>query len=421
MKRKCMLFLMLGLLCSFVSAPEANAKLKISDTKVTLGVGDSYYLYLGSYYEPKDAEWVSSNKKVATVKKDKYGYCDITVKKLGKTTITATYKGKKYTCKLTVKKPGFTYSYNKKQKTAKVTGYWGKHKNNTLKIPAKVKGYTVTAIGSGACAGGDFQKVVLPDTITKIDSYAFCFCKELKSVVWSSNLQTIGYASFGECSKLRQVVLPQSVKTIKDEAFYSCSNLTKLKLPNGIKKIGEGAFEECNSLTELSIPNDSVKLGEEAFAGCSKLKTIRMLDTFTNLDSSTFEGTKWIKNRRKENPLVIVNTVVIDGYKCKGDVVIPEGVTKIAAYAFAYCDKITSLTLPGSVVKIDHGAIDECKALKKIVIPNPQVSMYNDSINKYYNYDKGKYNKLTIYAPENSMGHHFAQLSEIAFQPLILQ
>lgn len=82
--------------CSFTV--EAATKVKISKTKVTLKKGQKITLKISG--TTKKVTWSSSNKKVATVNtKGK-----ITAKDSGTAVITATVSGKKYTCKVTVKK-----------------------------------------------------------------------------------------------------------------------------------------------------------------------------------------------------------------------------------------------------------------------------------------------------------------------------
>jgi len=81
-----------------VQADAAKKKVKLSNTKISLYVGDSYKLKLKN--TKKKVKWSSSNKKIATVsKKGK-----VKAKKKGTCKITAKVGKKKYTCKITVKK-----------------------------------------------------------------------------------------------------------------------------------------------------------------------------------------------------------------------------------------------------------------------------------------------------------------------------
>lgn len=83
-----------------VEAAAANnqvSKVKISETKATLGVGETLKLKVTG--TKKSVKWSSSNSKVASVSGGK-----VKGKKAGKATITASVKGKKLKCRVTVKK-----------------------------------------------------------------------------------------------------------------------------------------------------------------------------------------------------------------------------------------------------------------------------------------------------------------------------
>ena len=70
------------------------------------------------------------------------------------------------------------------------------------------------------------------------------------------------------------------------------------------------------------------------------------------------------------------------GYE--GDIVIPEAVvfnerthrvTSIGKEAFAFCDPLTSITIPNSVKSIGWKAFLDCESLKEICIPNSVTSI----------------------------------------------
>lgn len=80
-------------------------KISISQKSATLKKGKTLKLKLKNAKASK-VKWSSSKKNVATVSKKGV----VKAKKKGKATITAKYKGKKYKCKITVKKGGMTVS-----------------------------------------------------------------------------------------------------------------------------------------------------------------------------------------------------------------------------------------------------------------------------------------------------------------------
>lgn len=103
------------------TAIASAATISISNKTVTLEVGKSKTLKISG--TSKKVTWSSSKKSVATVSSKGY----VTAKAVGTATITATVNGKKYTCKITVKKPiklsYSSYTLEKgKTKTLSVSG-----------------------------------------------------------------------------------------------------------------------------------------------------------------------------------------------------------------------------------------------------------------------------------------------------------
>ena len=76
----------------------------------------------------------------------------------------------------------------------------------TLKIPSKIKGYTVTGI----------------------DTYGFASCLNLESVVIPDTVKAIKEGAFLNCTKLKSVTIPKTVTTIEKNAFMNCDNITDI-------------------------------------------------------------------------------------------------------------------------------------------------------------------------------------------------
>lgn len=102
--KKCKLFVLSGLIYALVLGmfpceTTQAASIKLSKKSLSLNVGKSKTLKIKNLKKGQKVKWSSSKKKVATVSsKGK-----VTARKKGTATITATVKGKKYKCKLTVK------------------------------------------------------------------------------------------------------------------------------------------------------------------------------------------------------------------------------------------------------------------------------------------------------------------------------
>ena len=125
-------------------------------------------------------------------------------------------------------------------------------------------------------------------------------------------------------------------------------------------------ISDCYRLaTSVEIPSEIsgvpvTSIGGWAFEHCSKLTSITIPDSITRIDKFAFNATPWFKAKQKENPLVIVSNILIDGTTCSGDVVIPASVASISAYAFCNCSGLTSVTIPNSVTSIGEYAFESC-------------------------------------------------------------
>ena len=150
---------------------------------------------------------------------------------------------------------------------ASVVQYFGYDRR--VEIP-----YGVKRIWPGAFNYKDrLESVVIPDSVEKIDDYAFFFCPELQDVQFGNNVKYVGKRAFKtmafeECSLF--IDLPDSVEFVGEEAFMGC---TVAKLPQNLKHIGAGAFSRCAWVASgaasewyAEIPEGVITIGEVAFA-----------------------------------------------------------------------------------------------------------------------------------------------------------
>lgn len=135
-----------------------------------------------------------------------------------------------------------------------------------LVIPDKLSEMNVIGIGSRVFQNQKFSKIVLPDGLVTIDSYAFSKCENLENIVFNDTLESIGSAAFLDCDKLETIVLPNSLKYIESNAFESCDSLKNVTLNNGLEQIGSKAFFKCNNLIEIFIPKTVIKMGKSVFS-----------------------------------------------------------------------------------------------------------------------------------------------------------
>ena len=83
-------------------------------------------------------------------------------------------------------------------------------------------------------------------------------------------VEIIGKYAFIDSDSLKSVVLPNTITQIEAYAFYSCNSISNINIPYGVEIIGDYAFCGCN-LTNIEIPQSVIKIGELAFAINEKL------------------------------------------------------------------------------------------------------------------------------------------------------
>ena len=178
----------------------------------------------------------------------------------------------------------------------------------------------------------------------------------------------IGEFAFSQCAALRSVTIPESVTAMEQMAFSGCQQLTEVILPKTLKSIASYGFGDCNALEQIVIPDGIAEIEEYAFYSCDTLADITIPESVTEIGAGVFKDTAWLAAKRKENRLVIVNSILVDGQKCTGKIVIPEGVTKITELAF-WKSMISGVQFPESLAEIGRRAFHSCELLRSVTIP----------------------------------------------------
>ena len=110
------------------------------------------------------------------------------------------------------------------------------------------------------------QKVIFGPNIQKIGNNGFYFCQNLQEVDFNGTCITcIPELCFARTS-LKSIVLPSSISVIDTCSFYDCKNLFSIVL-FGVKQINYCAFGYCKNLRNIEISDLIEYIHPGAFYG----------------------------------------------------------------------------------------------------------------------------------------------------------
>ena len=294
-------------------------------------------------------------------------------------------------------------------------------------------GNGVTSIGNGTfyfC--NSLTEITISNSVKSIGSFAFDFCSSLADVYITDVEAWMNIAFDGDedahpnyygklhilddkGNEITELVIPDSITKINSFTFYNCSVLTSVTIPDSVTYIGSYAFKSCCSLMSVTIGNSVTSIGDKAFFECYKLVEVYNLSTsialtkrssnngyagYYALDIYTAidEPSKlWIDDNGyifyEDGDICYLigytgsETKLILPTSCNGknyslykylfyscgyltDIAIPNCVTSIGNYTFYNCSTLTSITIPDSVTTIGDYAFSRCSNLTSIIIPD---------------------------------------------------
>ena len=254
--------------------------------------------------------------------------------------------------------------------TYRYTGCY--QKEIAVRIPESVtfmnKTRKVTAIGKNAFRDCKITSIEIPNSVTTIESYAFCNCLNLTSVKMGSGLTTIRNDAFSSCPNLVTADIPEGVTTIEESAFGGCSSLIAVRIPDGGVEIGSHAFGECSSLTSVHIGSYLKAISYEAFENCTALHSITIPGNVETIEVAAFRRCKNLGTVILENGIKTIESSAFYWCSSLSSVVIPNSVETIGSSAFEHCESLVSVTIGDNVTTIDGSAFEYCLSLKKVIV-----------------------------------------------------
>lgn len=218
------------------------------------------------------------------------------------------------------------------------------------------------------------ESVNLPNSLVKIDRYAFHFCgsfdKGLKKLELPKHLHTLGRGAFYGCDKLEQLTIRGDFMWEQSwmdyNPFYSTDRLSVIKNsnPNFIAKDGmllsadrKILFRCVNDDMEIVVKDGVETIAQGAFCGRNKMEKVILPGSLRTICSDAFKGCRNIDN-----------------------VDIPEGVLSIGVDSFSFCWNLKTMKLPLSLKEIGPAAFEHSDKLQNFIYPEGMEEKYNKMI-----------------------------------------
>jgi len=150
-------------------------------------------------------------------------------------------------------------------------------------------------------------------------------CPKLTTVNISNGITVINYETFSGCTLLNNVTIPETVTSIIANAFANCNAFSSITIPSAVQTIGDNVFAYCRNLLSVNFsPNSSlISVGTQCFLFCSKLVSVNF-----------------------------------------------NSLTTLGSFAFWYCGKLETVTLPNNLESIPQWAFEYCTSLKNFTFPS---------------------------------------------------
>ncbi len=247
--------------------------------------------------------------------------------------------------------------------------------NNTFAGCTSLKdvsiGTGLNAIPDCAFMNTAITDLEIPDNIVMIGSGAFRSCKDLTEIILPEYLGFLAKDVFSECISLTGISIPDSVEIIRDHCFYGCSSLSSIDFGSGLKTISMESFMGCSSLTEIVIPEGVRRVGSRSFMNCTQLKKVFIPNSVCSIEQICVNYPRIeelsIGSVIGSYPLsqLIGSTSSLENIKTLN---ILDGTVAICSQAIQGCRTLENVTIPNSVVDIGSNVFIGISTIKHVTI-----------------------------------------------------
>ena len=294
-----------------------------------------------------------------------------------------------------------------------------------LEVPEGIR-----IIGESALASAPFERILLPETLTGIESFAFSGCAALRELTIPEKVEFIGENPVRGCIALRELTVSekQDVFSVRNDTLFDDREgrlIAYLRLPppeeptgtygdleetsgkfpewkeidgvrmrlvssydrpyywddseeeeipgetyavpDGIRAIGSYAFSGAD-IGSVQFPKSVTAFGTGAFAGCRKLTECRLPEKIREIPDRLFEGCTGLRQMELPEGITFIGEYAFSNSGIT-EMVLPPALRSLGAYAFEKCKDLEIVLLYEGLERIPKGAFSRCDMLWEMEIP----------------------------------------------------
>jgi hypothetical protein len=234
--------------------------------------------------------------------------------------------------------------------------------------------------------------------VTTIESSAFLFCSELKSVVFSSSLTRIEDSAFCGCRKLESMTFLGSVKFIGSDAFFACNSIKSILIPKGTRanfmrlNLGWDLFsklveKDLNENIKTIVKDKDLSNAWIDEYGVMYSKDGKRLLKAYSVSEIYLKALMSVPPKDLDEYNIQDGTEFVcdDAFQLSGltKIIFPPSMIGIGKSSFSSCSRLRSIHFSSNIEEIGSYAFYGCTFLQKIFVPIGTKSHFEELLPEY--------------------------------------
>ena len=247
----------------------------------------------------------------------------------------------------------------------------GKSTYYSESVSVEVKDPFITTGASLSHYYGNGGLVTFPEelTLTEIGNFAFSnfeYIPKTEEELAFDDAETSKQWYIGE-STITKVILPEGIEKIGSYAFANLTGLEEIVLPSTLEAIEYGAFYGCTALSKITFSgeNNLKIINQHAFENCDLKETLE-LSSICVISDYAFAGNQNLKGVVTGDALLSIGQYAFAGCKKLDTVTVTAAKVKYGPYCFTACNELTSFYVNAAV--LPEGMFYQCEKMETVTI-----------------------------------------------------